>query len=286
MTIKQRMFLLAAIITVAVLSMLVLQQYTTNRSDLLRRGITTLFDVEADMQAMLAIEREYLLTHSPKSSKNFYEEEAELIEELHELDEILTQLGLDSSPLKGIYLDLDTLASHFSELEKLIEQIGLDENQGLRGSLRQAAHQVEKVFRQTNNAPLLVELLMLRRHEKDFLLRLDAKYVDRHNKVYRELTSQIEQTSLDATRRDSIINNLTTYTTNFHTLVETKKRLGFREGDGLRAKLGGSIDRVLKNQKVLATHTSETIKQARINQDKVIFSGTLLLIITLVGMAL
>lgn len=151
------------------------------------------------------------MTHSQKSSDNFYEEEAELIEELHEL-------GLDSSSLKGIYLDLDILASHFSELENLNKQIG--------------------------------------------------------------------QSSLSAASRNDIIGSLAGYSSNFHKLVESKKQLGFRENDGLRAELGENINRTLKNQEVLITYTSETIKQARINQDRVIFGGTLSLIITLVGMSL
>ncbi len=67
MTIKHRLFLLSAVITTTALLILALQQYTTQRSDLLRLGITTLMDVEADMQALLATEQNYLLTHSQES---------------------------------------------------------------------------------------------------------------------------------------------------------------------------------------------------------------------------
>jgi len=69
MTIRHRLFLLSAIVIVAVLSVIALQQYTTHRSDLLRQGVTTLLDVEADTQILLAAEQNYLLTHSQKCKR-------------------------------------------------------------------------------------------------------------------------------------------------------------------------------------------------------------------------
>ncbi len=286
MTIKQRLFLLSAVITAAVLSMLALQQYTTNQSDLLRQGITTLFDVEADMQAMLATERQYLLTHSKEARDTFYREEEELVEELHELAEILDQLGMDATPLEQIYRDLDRVVSHFVELEQLIEQIGLNETVGLKGVLRKAAHQVEATFHQAGNDKLMIDLLMLRRHEKDFLLRLNTKYVDRYEAVYSKLIASLEQSPLGVPSRDNILENLKIYSANFHQLVKAQKRLGFHEENGLRAELGNSIELTLKNQRVLVNATAEAIRQARATQDKLLFGGSLLLILTLVSMAL
>ncbi len=286
MTIKQRLFLLAGIISIAVLSMLALQQYTTNRSELLRKGITTLYDVEADMQAMLATERQYLLTHSESSRDHFYAEKEELVVELHELAEILDKLELDAAPLGGMYQDLEQVVLRFNELELLIEKIGLDKNKGLRGVLRGAAHRVEAVLRKEEDASLMVDLLMLRRHEKDFLLRLDSKYVERFNKVHSGLTDWIKLLPMDEVHRRQVINDLKVYADNFHRLAAAKKQLGLHEKDGLRAELGLAIDRVLENQRILVKSTSSLIKQSRQAQDKLLFTGSLLLIIILISMAL
>ena len=54
------------------------------------------------------------------------------------------------------------------------EKMGLDCNSGLQGEFRNAVHQLESL---ADTAELRVLVLMVRRHEKDFLLRGDEKYV-------------------------------------------------------------------------------------------------------------
>ncbi|VAW92887.1 Methyl-accepting chemotaxis protein [hydrothermal vent metagenome] len=286
MTIKHRLFLLSAVITTAALLILALQQYTTQRSDLLRHGITTLMDVEADMQALLAAEQSYLLTHSQESRNYFFHEQQSITEELHELNEIMALLDLDTRPLDDLHQDLDTITAHFSGLEKLVQTIGLNENKGLRGSLRTAAHQVEIVFSATGNYHLLTHLLMMRRHEKDFLLRLDNKYTDRYDHAQGVLLDALAQAELSPSHHNETSLNLNTYADSFHRLVDSKRQLGLSENDGLRAELGNSINQALQNQGMLVQTTLDAIKQARTTQDKILFTSTLILIITLVSMTL
>ncbi len=286
MTIKYRLFLISAVITTSALLILALQQYTTQRSDLLRHGITTLMDVEADMQALLATEQSYLLTHSQKSRDYFFLEQQSMTKELHELNEIMALLDLDTRPLDNIHQDLDSITTRFSELEKLVQTIGLDENKGLRGSLRAAAHQVEIVFNATGNYHLLTHLLMMRRHEKDFLLRLNNKYTDRYEHAHGVLLDALAQAELSPSHRDETTLNLNAYADSFHRLVDSKRRLGLSENDGLRAELGNSINQALQNQGMLVQTTLDAIKQARTTQDKILFTSTLILIIALVSMTL
>ena len=60
--------------------------------------------------------------------------------------------------------------------------LGLDEDSGLKGALRVAVHNVEALLdaEASSGTALdaqLVQMLMLRRHEKDFMLRKSDKYV-------------------------------------------------------------------------------------------------------------
>ncbi len=286
MTIKHRLFLLSTIITIAMLSMLALQQYTTYRSDILRQGITTLQDVEADMQILLAAEQTYLLTHSQESRDHFFREQIDLSKELNELAEVMTDLALDITPLSNIHREVEIVAKKFSELEQLTNHIGLNETLGLRGALRSAAHQVEKVFRSTNNYRLLNSLLMMRRHEKDFLLRLDNKYVAKYGSAHIALINTINQTSLSLDDHNKTIKYLDIYASHFQQLVNNKRLLGLTENEGLRADLNNSISNALEHQNSLVLATRATIKQASENQKQLLLSGTLLLVITLVSMAL
>ena len=68
--------------------------------------------------------------------------------------------------------------AQFALLAETARKIGLDENSGLVGKLRQSVHKVEDTITPLQNDGLLVGMLMMRRHEKDFFARLDAKYVE------------------------------------------------------------------------------------------------------------
>ncbi len=68
----------------------------------------------------------------------------------------------------------------------LVEKMGVDEKSGLNGALRGAVHEIESslnTLREEGVTPdsFMVEMLMLRRHEKDYMLRREEKYVKRVN---------------------------------------------------------------------------------------------------------
>ena len=60
-----------------------------------------------------------------------------------------------------------------------IIQLGVDENSGLEGELRGAVRSIEDKLSENSNDGLQVLMLMMRRHEKDFIMRGDSKYIDR-----------------------------------------------------------------------------------------------------------
>ena len=68
----------------------------------------------------------------------------------------------------------------FNALVEMRKTIGLTQDQGLRGKLRNAIHDVEEELKVLGNNPNLeAAMLRMRRAEKDFMLRLDQKYIDR-----------------------------------------------------------------------------------------------------------
>ena len=65
-------------------------------------------------------------------------------------------------------------AETLSLFDMLVEK-GLSEDEGLRGEFRTAAHELEAVITEHHRSSLMIEYLMMRRHEKDYLLRTDRK---------------------------------------------------------------------------------------------------------------
>ncbi|MDQ6963932.1 MAG: hypothetical protein Q9M13_03320, partial [Mariprofundales bacterium] len=73
----------------------------------------------------------------------------------------------------------------FAVAKPLRDSLGMDEKTGLQGELRDAVHAIEGHLKSIHAAPkdLMVSMLMMRRHEKDFLLRHKSKY---QKKLHRE----------------------------------------------------------------------------------------------------
>jgi len=68
-------------------------------------------------------------------------------------------------------------AKDFGALEQAEVKLGLKETLGLSGSLRTAVHDIEGKLQESDDPRLTSGMLMMRRHEKDFMLRRDEKYV-------------------------------------------------------------------------------------------------------------
>lgn len=89
------------------------------------------------------------------------------------------------------------LPNHRTAFEGVVAEaveLGLTPSEGLEGRLRGAVHAVETRLNEFGDAELTVLMLMMRRHEKDFMLRVESRYIDRL------ATRQVEFAELMATR--------------------------------------------------------------------------------------
>ena len=68
-----------------------------------------------------------------------------------------------------------TYGADFSALVSAEVKLGLNETLGLSGSLRAAVHDIESRLKEIDDPRLTSGMLMMRRHEKDFMLRRDPK---------------------------------------------------------------------------------------------------------------
>lgn len=75
---------------------------------------------------------------------------------------------------------IEHLRNRETQLLLQIAQLGFKE-QGVIGDMREQAHNIEKTYPQYK-----ARLLSLRRHEKDFLMRVDKKYANQFNREYQE----------------------------------------------------------------------------------------------------
>ena len=73
--------------------------------------------------------------------------------------------------LAKVRVGLAGYVSQFITVTQLFQTVGLDEESGLLGRLRKAVHEAEAAVQKIDESKLLAWMLMMRRHEKDFLAR-------------------------------------------------------------------------------------------------------------------
>jgi methyl-accepting chemotaxis protein len=110
---------------------------------------------------------------------------------------------------------VERYAGGMDALDRLVARVGHDENDGLQGTLRTAVHGVEDIVKQQRDAPLMVSMLMMRRHEKDFLLRGDQKYVDKVGEEAKPFARRLKVAHLDPAARDHMGTLMAAYQASF-----------------------------------------------------------------------
>lgn len=101
-------------------------------------------------------------------------------------------------------------------------KIGLTDELGLRGQLRKSVHEVEDKLKALSLDKMTISMLMLRRAEKDFLLRLDPKYVDAHSKGATAFLTDMDAASASAADRDLIKKLMQAYAADFQSVAATR----------------------------------------------------------------
>lgn len=134
--------------------------------------------IQAHAQNMRRSQKDFLLTKDPAFVEEY---NAEIEKANTNIDDVEAKpqaapIFANLENLRGI---LSEHKAQFDLLASNLTQMGLDESSGLQGDLRSAVHNVEEKLKAANLDALTVKMLMMRRHEKDFMLRGDEKYVGR-----------------------------------------------------------------------------------------------------------
>jgi methyl-accepting chemotaxis protein len=112
----------------------------------------------------------------------------------------------------------DEVVSHMAQFQKVVAlqpELGLTEKDGLQGKLRAAVHAVETKLAEANLDPLTVKMLMMRRHEKDFMLRGDEKYIGDVDKRRAEFDSLLAASAVPAAFKQEVSALMDDYQKNF-----------------------------------------------------------------------
>lgn len=162
-------------------------------------------------------------------------------------------------PIDSVQELLSTYGQLFDSLVWLSTQRGF-KNYGIEGKMREAIHTIEQAPYPTD----MVTLLMIRRHEKDFILRKEPKYIRLLTQKVEKLRAYTQNKLSDAKARTHYDSLLVNYHQYFLQLTELERQIGFHSRDGLKAMLPEytqAIDRLIKQISQRVSTQAEEVRQ-------------------------
>ncbi len=105
-------------------------------------------------------------------------------------------------------------------------------NEGIVGEMRKSIHAIEEIVNIDKES-----VLMLRRHEKDYMLRSEKEYISKLNNLVDKFKQEIQKdTRYSNKKRQEILSLLANYKENFNKMVILDKISGLKNYTGLKQK--------------------------------------------------
>ncbi len=162
-------------------------------------------------------EKDFQLRRDQSYSKRHAELSAAIEHDLEQLKTLVRSSGFNdvSEKIDVAQSGFKSYLNNFGLLSQAEIKLGLNETLGLSGSLRTAVHGIEAKLKEIDNPRLTSWMLMMRRHEKDFMLRRDQKYVGELKKAAAEFSKLLENPDIQPALKTDIAQKLEKYQTDF-----------------------------------------------------------------------
>ena len=162
--------------------------------------------VEVELLEGRRAEKDFLLRNDPKKAERQVEIGKAVAADIAALHDRIAAIGAAdlAARIEAMRASLGQYQDHFEAVVALKQKLGLNEDAGLEGRLRGSVHAIEAKVDQLHEPALLVTMLMMRRHEKDFMLRRDAKYGGEMKKRAAEFTAGVEGADIPAAAKPEL----------------------------------------------------------------------------------
>jgi methyl-accepting chemotaxis protein len=250
-----------------------------NQSDLER--LAKVQESEHGSIAARADELEFLLSKEPAKAEAIHQRVIAIKKHLSSV----AAKSSDSAQQKSLNhaLELaDRFDSTFQNLVGLMTQRGLTHESGLEGELRKAAHDIETAVQEQKLVELEVLLINARRHEKDYLLRGDAKYIAETDQRIAEFAQKMVALNVPEAMQGKLNASWKTYADALHRLAAADQQIATAQQDSQTVAL--EFQKVMLE---LTEGTRATITAAQKNALTLMASGkSFMLILLAAGVAL
>jgi len=199
--------------------------------------------VESSVLQLRRNEKDFIARKDLKYFAKFNSNMKALQSQVNQLKLGFESSGLPLTEFNNMQSVLTKYHQHFKDLAAMQQKIGLHAKDALYGELRSAVHDVEELIGK-DNFQLRSGMLQLRRNEKDFMLRLDDKYVEKLRKNTSNLIVDIDNSDFSADKKQQITVLLSSYENAFLNLVAAQEQLGYHATMGLLGEMRKTVHQV------------------------------------------
>ncbi|MDX2468954.1 MAG: methyl-accepting chemotaxis protein [SAR324 cluster bacterium] len=239
LTVKKKLYGLAVLMTGAIFLLLGIVFYFFTQYQLLNSTMLTLSSIKANVLELRRSEKDFLARIDLKYEAKFTAKVQETLVKQKTLYNQTKQLGLEQSLLVEFDQKMAEYQQSFTALVNMQKRIGMDEKTGYYGSLRDAVHGVESIVMEIQKDNILAGVLMLRRREKDFMLRSNIKYVVSFKKDMAKLVAVVNASNLKET--DQLKSLLQVYERQFEAYTQGAEEKGLDSKSGIMGEMRKAV---------------------------------------------
>jgi len=242
LTIKTRLTILTATTLFAFILIFITFQTTMSKIDQDFEIINKIAFMEKSVLELRKHEKDFIARKDIKYKSKFEKAHELLKSTTNEVNAFAKNKDIKAEGLTEFADTIDKYKSIFISYTEIQNKIGMTPKTGLYGSLRKAVHNAETKISDFADYQVKSDMLMLRRREKDFMLRRDPKYIKKFNKDYTVIVKRIDQSTLiPESEKPELKGFMENYRTNFMTLFQEAERIGLDHKSGTNGDMRKTI---------------------------------------------
>ncbi|MDD2789884.1 MAG: methyl-accepting chemotaxis protein [Sulfurimonas sp.] len=224
-------------------------------------------------------EKDFLARNDLKYEAEFQKNHQELMLRLDRVSVGTQKYGFEQDTIENLKSILNVYSEDFHNIVAIGQTVGLNPKDGLYGSLRNSVHNLETLLKKDASYKLQVDMLMLRRAEKDFMLRSDLKYIEKFNNSFKVFLADAEEAKLsDYNQAIQLLND---YKKDFYNLVEGYKKIGLTPKDGALGEMRNTIHKADEALQALHEHMNVVLKEKEASLSSLIIIIFIVLLFTM-----
>jgi len=235
-------------------------------------------DIESDVLELRRNEKDFLARKDLKYLDKFNKKIAQIKNTLNALKSSFIKNNNETTEVDLLTKVLVDYNRHFKALVESQKRIGLNPKDGLYGELRTSVHYVEELLG-NSDYKLLSNMLQLRRNEKDFMLRLDEKYLTRWQDNAAIFIDNIDNSSLTPSLKAQITGGLSAYQSAFENLVSAQKEMGLNSTSGIQGIMRSTVHKVDDLTAKLIVKTKKAVEDHIFYVDTLSYSVSIIVLI-------